>query len=231
MRRRDVLVGGAALAAAGASWMLAPRETLDLMGRAKLAEIVPDRFGAWTSELSDKLVQPKTRGKLADLLYSDTLSRIYRRAGHEEQVMMLIAYGSTQSDLLQLHRPETCYPAFGYRIARNEQVRLKIGEKGLPAREMLAVGPGRSESILYWTRIGDALPTDGGEQRLVRLRMAMAGYVPDGLLARFSIEGQDTAAGKRLAGFVQQMLGAVAAEKLPALIGRAHHANERSSIE
>ena len=143
MRRRDVLIGGAGIAAAGAAWGLTPRAALNLVGDVKLADIVPERFGRWVSEPSDKLVQPKTEGKLADRLYSDTLTRIYTQAGTGEAVMMLMAYGSTQSDLLQLHRPETCYPAFGFRIERSAAVRLDIGHRALPARELLAVGPAR----------------------------------------------------------------------------------------
>lgn len=218
--RREVLAGGAGLLSAGAAWALQPRAALNLLGQWKLASIVPERFGSWTSELSDKLLQPKTQGKLADILYSDTLSRIYSRNGTGERIMMLIAYGSTQSDLLQLHRPETCYPAFGYRIEQSRAVRLRTGEGTLPARELLAVGPSRTESILYWTRIGDAMPTSSAEQRLARLRMAMAGYVPDGLLARFSVEGNDKDNFARLALFVQDLLRAVPQARLAGLFGR-----------
>lgn len=224
MRRRDVLIGGAGLAAAGAAWALTPRAALNLVGSAKLTDIVPETFGRWVSEPSDKLVQPKTEGKLADLLYSDTLTRIYTRAGTGEAVMMLMAYGSTQSDLLQLHRPETCYPAFGFRIERSAGVQLDIGKRTLPARELLAVGPARSESILYWTRVGDQLPTSNEEQRLARLRMAMAGYVPDGLLARFSIEGRRTESFALLGNFVQQLLAAIPVGQVAALIGRSGQA-------
>lgn len=221
MRRRDVLIGGAGLAAAGAAWGLTPRAMLNLMHDAKLADIVPERFGRWVSEPSDKLVQPKTEGKLADLLYSDTLARIYTRAGTGEAVMMLMAYGSTQSDLLQLHRPETCYPAFGFRIERSAGVRLGLGTRELPARELLAVGPARTESILYWTRVGDQLPISNEEQRLARLRMAMAGYVPDGLLARFSIEGGSPKDFAQLGNFARELLAAIPSGQVPALIGRS----------
>ncbi|MBB4641748.1 exosortase-associated protein EpsI, V-type [Rhizorhapis suberifaciens] len=219
--RREVLAGGAGLMAAGAAWSLEPRVALNLLGRSKLATIVPDRFGGWLSEVSDRLLQPKTQGKLADILYSDTLSRIYRRNGSNDAVMMLMAYGSTQSDLLQLHRPETCYPAFGYRIEQSRAVGLRLGTGMLPARELLAVGPGRTESILYWTRVGDSLPTNSAEQRLARLRMAVAGYVPDGLLARFSVEGNDESSFARLTLFVRDLLRAVPNSSWPGLVGRS----------
>lgn len=220
MRRRDVLIGGAGIAAAGAAWGMTPRAALNLLGEAKLADIVPERFGRWVSEPSDKLVQPKTEGKLADRLYSDTLTRIYTQAETGRAVMMLMAYGSTQSDLLQLHRPETCYPAFGFRIERSAAVRLDIGDRALPARELLAVGPARTESILYWTRVGDQLPTSNEEQRIARLRMAMAGYVPDGLLARFSMEGRKAGSFGQLGDFARELLAAIPSARVGALIGR-----------
>src|SRR3546814_9693687 len=69
------------------------------------------------------------------MLYSDTLTRLYSHAGTGERVMLLMAYGSTQSDLLQLHRPETCYPAFGYRISRSAVASLDFGARDLPVRE------------------------------------------------------------------------------------------------
>src|SRR3546814_19437708 len=91
----------------------------------------------------------------------------------------------------------------------------------MPVRELIAVGPARTESILYWTRVGDALPTRNSAQRLDRLRMAMAGYVPDGLLARFSLEGNGEDSFDRLAKFAAALLNAHSMERLPALIGRS----------
>lgn len=220
LKRRDVLVGVAGLATAGAAFGLTPRARLDLMRGAKLRDVVPVRFGIWSSHVSDDLVQPKTEGTLAAKLYSDTLSRIYRKAGSGTEIMVLMAYGSTQSDLLQLHRPETCYPAFGYAIRESAAglVRHRRGE--VPVRELIAAGPARTESILYWTRIGDALPLSGAEQRVDKLRMAMDGYVPDGLLARFSVSGGRPGDFPLLRAFAAGMLDAVRGGRLAALTGR-----------
>src|SRR3546814_1503171 len=109
------------------------------------------------------------------MLYSDTLTRLYSHAGTGERVMLLMAYGSTQSDLLQLHRPETCYPAFGYRISRSAVASLDFGARDLPVRELIAVGPARTESILYWTRVGDALPpsNSGSDEHTSELQSLM----------------------------------------------------------
>src|SRR3546814_5999129 len=166
--RRDVLIGTAAFAAAGLAWRLTPKRTLDLVSDEKLAEIVPAAFGLWSSRSSTQLVQPKTEGTLSAMLYSDTLTRLYSHAGTGERVMLLMAYGSTQSDLLQLHRHETCYPAFGYRISRSAVARLDFGARDLAVSGLIAVGPARRESIPSWTRVGDALPTSHRAQRLAR---------------------------------------------------------------
>jgi hypothetical protein len=68
--------------------------------------------------------------------------------------------------------------------------------------------------------VGDQLPTSNEEQRLARLRMAMAGYVPDGLLARFSIEGREAGSFGQLGDFARELLTAVPSARVAALIGR-----------
>lgn len=220
MRRRDVLMGAAGFAAAGAAFGLTPRKRLDLMRGAKLRDVVPARFGRWSSHVSEDLVQPKTEGTLAAKLYSDTLPRMYREVGSGQEVMVLMAYGSTQSDLLQLHRPESCYPAFGYAIQKSVVGMVKHRRGDVPVRELVAAGPARTESILYWTRVGDALPLSGAEQRMDKLRMAIEGYVPDGLLARFSVSGGHAADFALLRSFAAGLLDAVTDARLLALTGR-----------
>lgn len=215
-----MLAGLGGVAAAGAAFALTPRKRIDLMRGATLREIVPARFGRWSSHASEELIQPKTEGTLAARLYSDILPRIYRKAEGGAEIMVLMAYGSTQSDLLQLHRPESCYPAFGYAI-RTSAVGLVRHRRGkTPVRELVAVGPARTESILYWTRIGDALPLNGTEQRVDKLRMAMKGYVPDGLLARFSVAGGGAKEFVPLRAFAAELLDAVSGNGLAALLGR-----------
>lgn len=220
LRRRDVLVGVAGLAAAGCAHAIKPRDRLNLMQGARLRDVVPARFGRWFSHVSDDLVKPNTEGTLAAKLYSDTLSRIYREGETGREVMVLMAYGSTQSDLLQLHRPETCYPAFGYAIRASAVGQVEHRGGAVPVRELVATGPARTESILYWTRIGDALPLNSVEQRMDKLRMAMNGYVPDGLLARFSVAGGSQVDFALLRTFAGGLLDAVEGDRLPALIGR-----------
>ena len=217
MNRRDLLIGGACLAAAGAGYALKPRKRLVLLTDAKMADVLPLTFGGWSAENSDGLVQPKSEDSLAATLYSEMVGRIYHEASTGAAVMMLVAYGDTQSDLLQLHRPETCYPALGFNLVSSKAAKLPLpGGPALPIREVVAAAQGRQENIIYWTRMGEYLPDGGKEQRKVRLQNAMAGYVPDGVLIRFSVIGDDTGSAFAL---IPALLKAVPSAKRKALIG------------
>jgi hypothetical protein len=90
----------------------------------------------------------------------------------------------------------------------------------LPARRLLAEQDGRRESIIYWSRMGEALPQDGGQQRKARLEIAMQGIIPDGLLSRFSIVGDDPSQDWRTIGaFVIELIAAIAPNRRNVLIG------------
>lgn len=190
MNRRDVLLGGGLLAAAGGAAALTPRKRLVLLGDRKLDAVVPARIGDWHQVPSEAFVLPKSPGSLADRLYSQTLTRLYV-SDNRLPVAMVIAYGAVQNDLLQLHRPETCYAAVGYTISASQVGRVKLGPStALPVRELTAQNDTRLEQICYWTRIGDDLPTDGSEQRWVKLRQQMRGYLADGVLVRLSVTAE-----------------------------------------
>ena len=219
--RRDLLIGGACAVAAGTAYALRPRKQLVLLADKKMADILPISFGDWSAENSDGLVQPKSEGDLAAQLYSEMVGRIYHQASTGAAVMMLVAYGDTQSDMLQLHRPEACYPAVGFNLVSSVPAMLPLpGGGSVPVRHVVAEAQGRRENIIYWARLGEYLPASSGEQRQVRLRTAMDGYVPDGALIRFSIVGDDSdAAFRTLEKFIPELLEAVAADQRRALVG------------
>lgn len=218
--RRDLLIGGACLAAAGSAYALTPRRRQVLLTGAKMADILPITLGDWSAESSDGLVQPSEDG-LAAALYSELIGRIYHNSSTGAAVMMLAAYGDTQSDMLQLHRPEACYPAVGFKIVSTDPTPLALAPGvAVPARQVVATAPGRQENIIYWARLGEFLPNSGSAQRQVRLRTAMNGYVPDGVLVRFSTLGDDAnQAFGVLESFIPKLLQAVPREHRKALIG------------
>ena len=138
-----------------------------------------------------------------------------------------MANGGRQSDELQLHRPEICYPAFGYQLVRNEPRNVPIfGSVTVPGRRLVAEAEGRRESIIYWSRMGEALPQDGNQQREARLQIAMEGIIPDGVLCRFSSAGSYPAYDwPIIEGFVRDMLMAIKPDKRKVLIG-SHRAKQ-----
>jgi EpsI family protein len=219
--RRDIIFGAAGLAALGAAEALRPRKRLVLLkGGGTIEVAIPKRFGPWQAEASTGLVSPEMAGKLAKSLYSETVSRTYFHDATGASVMLLAAYGDTQSDLLQLHRPETCYPAVGFAIASTQASELPLAAGTLlPVRRVVAATEERTENIVYWTRLGERLPQSGGEQREARLANAMQGFVADGILVRASVLGETGPAFATLSDFLPQMLKATRKDLRPALIG------------
>src|SRR3546814_6674665 len=89
---------------------------------------------------------------------------------------MVIAYGDSQSDTMKLHRPEVCYEAAGFKITRSEPVAFDVGLRApLTGRYVVAEAAYRKEAILYWTRIGDALPVSRLDQQMSKLEAALDG--------------------------------------------------------
>jgi EpsI family protein len=192
--RRNALVGAACLLGAGSAQLIKPRRHISLLepGR-KLANVLPRTIPDWSSRDVSDLYAPETPDSLTARLYGETVGRIFIQASTGAQIMMLAAHGDVQSNELQLHRPEVCYPAFGFSIVDSRPVQLSVGRApGLPARRLIAQSSQQKQAILYWTRLGEYFPIDVTEQRLERLATAVHRYIPDGLLARFSIAGYDS---------------------------------------
>jgi EpsI family protein len=218
--RRDLIVGGACVAAAATAETLRPDEHVALLqsGR-KLDDFIPKAFGAWRMHESEGVIAPESENSLAARLYNQTVSRVYLGPG-DTPLMLLIAYGNTQSDTLQLHRPEVCYPAFGFDVRDSRPASFPLGGGAdIPGRELVAMSPGREERISYWTRIGEYLPVDNDEQRQMRFRIALSGIIPDGVLVRMSNllpeDGPAFAFNKR---FVADFVRALPVQARPALI-------------
>lgn len=220
MQRRDFLIGGGCLLGAVASESLRPRRRVSLIGSAKLDEITPRRFGDWNEIHVGQVIQPRTEGSLAAELYSQMLGRVYTNSGGDF-VMLALAYGDTQSDLLQLHRPETCYPAFGFAITNSTTGSVDVGAARVPTRKLVASAPDRLENITYWTRIGEYLPTSQGQQREDKLRIAFHGIIPDGILVRASSIGENSAASFALnRRFLKDLVQSIEPRYLPVFIGQ-----------
>lgn len=218
LSRRDMMLAGLGVAALGTAEYLRPRKRLVLLKGGTIAEAIPPEFGNWVSNTAD-LVTPDQAGRLAKTLYSETVQRAYDNTEDGSTVLILAAYGDTQSDLLQLHRPESCYPAVGYALELSQPTEVQVGDQQLPGRRVIAKLDERVENIIYWTRLGERLPQGGGQQRDARLANAMDGYVADGILVRCSVLGESEQAFATLRRFIPEMLHSVKPSLRPALVG------------
>ena len=224
INRRDMVFGlGCAAAAGGALW-LRPDNYLRLMPPEKLEKSIPESFGRWAIDRSLGVVLPPSEGSLADRLYDEIMARAYYQPAVTETrpVMCLMTYGAKQSDALQLHRPETCYPAVGFQILAHRKGALALpGGVTLPFVEISARLGERVEDVIYWTRVGEDLPQDAGEQRTKRLRAALAGNIGDGVLVRMSTarRADDTPGFAELRGFAVEMLASLKPATRRGLIG------------
>lgn len=219
--RRDVLIGGACAASLGAAEWLRPRRVLNLLAGADLDRIVPREFGGWHSTAGGDFVVPQTPNSLSNRLYAKQLMRVYTSQQHMAGVMLLIAYGASQSDALQLHRPESCYPAVGLPIVYRTLASLPITPHvAVPGVLLTAGATQRVEDIAYWSRLGEYLPQSAGDQRRDRLRAAVHGYVGDGVLVRASILRRNGEAQfPVLTDFLGALITAVPPSHRPALVG------------
>lgn len=217
--RRDLLVGGACLAVAGTTFARMPRRRLASIPKGKLDALAPDHIGDWRYETTSGIVLPPP-DELARLLYDQQVTRAYV-SDKEPPVMLVMAYGSSQGGMLQVHRPEICYPASGFRLTETTTEKLAIGGgRSIPVRAFTANGDTRVEQVMYWTRIADALPTSWTSQRIAIMESNLLGAVPDGLLVRLSTVTDDRAAGRAaLTRFAAAMLATAGANGRRQLLG------------
>lgn len=220
MKRRDLVFGAMGLAALGTAEALRPRRRLRLLEKGTVKGALPVAFGNWSSEESSDYIGPELSGSLTRALYSELVPRTYYHETTGEAVMMLAAYGDTQSDLLQLHRPEFCYPAVGFNLQMSRPAQVPLGEGlALPSRKVVATTQQRTENIIYWTRMGEDLPQSAGEQRTTRISQSIQGYIPDGILMRLSALGESEEAFAMLEQFIPALLKAIPMPDRKAFIG------------
>jgi EpsI family protein len=218
--RRAFLIGGGMLAAAGGAAARIPQPNSPAVAQKRFEAMMPDTVGAWRFQQSSGLVLPP-EDALSARLYDNLITRVYTdRSG--TAMMLLIAYKNFQNGVLQLHRPEICYPAGGYQLSPTLPVEIAVGGgRTMPANSFSAVGNERDEQVLYWTRIGEHFPVRWIEQRLAVFRANLAGVNPDGMLARISMVNDDMAFSRpKMEQFVTALRSASAPPLRQLLFGR-----------
>ena len=212
MDRRKLLLGLLFCSAAGVAVWRTPRKHIDLLGRQKLDDLVPKNIASWKFVAASGLVIPP-EDQLSRLLYSQLLTRVYSD-GVNPPVMLLIAQSGSQTGVLQVHRPETCYTAGGFTITRLAPHRIPFGAAVLQANLMDATAEGTTEHVLYWTRVGDRVPASWREQKIAVAEQNLRGLVPDAILVRISTVTNDpSAASATLDAFARALIGSIPPER------------------
>jgi len=206
--RRKFLLGLLFASAAGVAAWRKPNIHLDYLGREKLDVLVPKTIGPWTFVAASGLVVPP-EDQLLNALYSQLLTRVYWD-GRNPPVMLLVAQSGSQTGFLQIHRPETCYTASGYQISAVVPHAIQLGSRVLLANHMDASAGGPTEHVVYWTRVGNKVPTSWKEQKLAVAEQNLEGIIPDAILVRVSTVTDDAEAGRAaIDNFVRALLGAI----------------------
>jgi EpsI family protein len=215
--RRKILLGLLFCSVAGFAAWRRPTRHVDYLGRAKLDDVIPTTIGRWRFQTASGLVVPP-EDQLSRALYSNLLTRVYED-GDNPPVMLLVAQSGSQTGILQIHRPETCYTASGFQISSVTPQPIQVGPITVPANAMDASAAGMTEHVLYWTRIGNTMPASWAQQRLVTAEQNLRGILPDAILVRVSTIRPDAdGARAELESFVRALIGSVPPNRRPVLI-------------
>lgn len=175
--------------ASGLAVAMKPTKRLSsLLQGQKFERMIPESFGNWTIDrtIAPLAIAPDVQEKL-NFYYDQTLSRTYVDGTTGERVMLSIAYGGEQSRTLQVHRPEVCYVAQGFRVSDMRKDDLQLGgARHVPVMRLVGQLGQRREPITYWVRFGHDVVRGNLEQGVSRLRHGLKGEIPDGLLFRVS---------------------------------------------
>jgi EpsI family protein len=216
--RRHVLFGGALVAAMGIAQWRTPVAVNSRVEKKDFDGWMPQRVGPWSFVTASGVVLPPP-DELSDRLYDNLASRVYE-AADLPVVMVVFAYNNVQDGVLQLHRPEVCYPAGGFTLTPTKPVLIKSASRDIPANFFTAKGQERTEQVLYWTRVGKMFPLSWRAQRIDVAAANLQGQIPDGMLARVSIISSDAdKALPILQKFVQDFEVAAAPQLKKLLVG------------
>ncbi len=209
LTRRQAVLGAAFLGTAGLAAARVPRHRIDLLGERKLDKLIPTAIGPWRFYSKSGLVVPPA-DQLKDALYSQLLTRVYL-APDALPIMLLIAQSGGQTGVLQVHRPEYCYPAGGFTLSDKGVLPVTLpGGSTLEAVTISAHADDRNEQLMYWTRVGDDMPLTWAQQRWSVARANIKGDVPDAVLVRVSTLTPDREAGMAaMTQFVRDMFASV----------------------
>ncbi len=211
----------AMLAAASLAYVMTPHR---LMARThdvfNIDAHIPHAFGEWADLPGVQTVTPPPDG-LEREIYNQEVSRSFvDKEGHV--VMFVVAYGESQSDRLQLHHPEVCYTAQGFRVTRPSTSKFAWSPSAhpIPLTRLVASREDRTEPISYWMRIGYDVTNSNWARNALKLQYGLRGWIPDGALFRVSTVGLRVGESFKLQDkFIRDLLNAVTPETRAFMIG------------
>lgn len=184
--------------------------------------IVPQTFGDWVYQPAQqaRVVNPVQEEELMKL-YSETVAKTYIHKPTGRAIMLSIAYGRNQSTDVQIHTPEQCYPSQGFRVDSRQNHEIKTPYGPIKAVQMqTSMGGLRKEPLTFFLRVGDQIARGSKERNLARLKMALHGYLIDGMLFRVSEISDDAPSSFELQDkFVQDLLSQLSSQNRERLIG------------
>ncbi len=190
LSRRTMIAGGLLTGTGLLANSRRPDKPLRMVKDAKIDPLIPNKVGKWNYVASSGLVMPPA-DQMRDELYNAVLTRYYA-APDDLPIMLLVAYNGTQDGMLQVHRPEVCYPAAGYDLVEQRVIPLKVDTNlTVPGHYISAKNASRHEQLMYWTRIGNDFPTRWWSQHWAVAKENLKGNVPDGVLVRISTAAPD----------------------------------------
>ncbi|MGH6798122.1 MAG: exosortase-associated protein EpsI, B-type [Roseiarcus sp.] len=182
---------------------------------------LPTKFGDWAPVEGLNVVAPPPADSLESAVYNQEASRGFVDPdGHV--VMLMVAYGESQSDRLQLHHPEVCYTAQGFRVSRTSSVKLDYSPSAPPLKvtRLVAAREERVEPISYWMRVGYDNSNSNWARQALKLEYGLRGWVPDGALFRVSTIGVPVAESFKIQDkFIHDLLNSVDPETREFMVG------------
>jgi EpsI family protein len=194
---------------------------VEQVGPLELENLIPREFAGWVLDerQSAAVVNPQA-GVLQERIYQQVLSRTYIHAASQRSIMLSIAYGENQNRSNDLHVPDVCYSAGGFRIESKELGSIQASQGAIPVKRLVAQRLQRREPLTYWTIIGDQVATSAVGSKLIALSYGLRGTVPDGMIFRVSSVGvPDDQAFANQQEFVKNLMDALPSDGRKRLAG------------
>lgn len=202
-------------------FVLRPQPLAEARAKTPLESLFPERFGNWQLDpAASALIRPAFEQAKRFQMYDQVLERTYMDE-RGRRVMLSAAYGRQQSVGLQMHLPEVCYKAGGFKVGDVEAGQIALGGNTLLVKRLFASMDGRPEPITYWRLLGDEVVGDETRFKLRQLSFGSTGAVPDGMLVRVSTIDPDTRHAYTVhEDFVREMAAAMNAAQRARVLGQ-----------